>query len=59
MTDYLERFRERGIEILNELPPGWRYLENTNTAPQGYRWACNNKSIRNTCWSICLLLCKQ
>ena len=35
MKDYLEYFKEKGIEILNKLPDGWRYIENTNTEPKG------------------------
>ena len=45
MKDYLEYFKEKGIGILNKLPDGWRYIENTNTEPKGYKWACNNKSM--------------
>jgi hypothetical protein len=45
MKAYLEYFKEKGIGILNKLPDGWRYIENTNTEPKGYKWACNNKSM--------------
>lgn len=45
MKAYLEYFKEKGIRILNKLPDGWRYIENTNTEPKGYKWACNNKSM--------------
>lgn len=45
MKDYLKYFKEKEIKILNELPPRWRYIENASTAPQGYKWDCNNKSM--------------
>lgn len=41
----LDYFKEKGVKVLNELPKGWRYIENTSTEPQGYKWACNNKSM--------------
>lgn len=45
MKDFLEYFKEKEIGILNKLPDGWRYIENTNTEPKGYKWVCNNKSM--------------
>lgn len=35
----------KDVEVFNELPDGWRYLEGTTTQPNGYKWACNKKSI--------------
>ena len=41
----IEYFKERGTKILDKLPNGWVYKEYTTTQPNGYRWACNNKSM--------------
>lgn len=32
------------IKILDSLPKGWKWLEGATTAPNGFRWANNNKS---------------
>ena len=32
-------------KILNELPKGWKKLEDTLTAPNGYYWASNSESF--------------
>lgn len=31
--------------VLNSLPKGWRYIEGATTAPKGYKWANNSKSL--------------
>lgn len=36
------------IEIVEELPIGWRIIEGALTAPNGTKWICNNKSIFGT-----------
>lgn len=33
------------IRVLDRLPRGWRYIEGALTAPTGFRWACNGKSL--------------
>ena len=33
-----------GTRFLDELPEGWRYIEGANTAPHGWKWACNGES---------------
>ena len=34
----------RRKKILSKLPEGWSYITRSTTAPNGYRWASNNKS---------------
>lgn len=33
------------VEIFDTLPKGWKYLEGATTQPNGYKWACNGKSM--------------
>lgn len=40
----LEYWRNRGVEILEEVPEGWTITEGTLTEPIGYRWCSNGKS---------------
>lgn len=35
------------VKVLKELPNGWRKLEGSLTAPNGYYWASNGKSFFN------------
>lgn len=35
----------RGIEVLNQLPKGWKINKAATTNPTGYVWINNNKSI--------------
>lgn len=41
----LECFINKGVEVLDKLPEDWVYTQHTNTAPNGYKWANNRKSI--------------
>lgn len=37
--------RRLNIRLLDRLPEGWRVLKGALTAPVGYVWVCNGKSI--------------
>lgn len=41
----LKHFKSKGIEILTELPEGWKINNNATTAPDGYVWVNNKKSL--------------
>lgn len=41
----IEYWKERGIEIFEEMPKGWVVCEGAMTQPHGYVWICNNKSL--------------
>lgn len=38
---------ERGIEVVETLPTGWKILKNALTAPRGTTWISNMKPIRS------------
>ena len=42
---YLDSLINRGVKVLNELPNGWRVIEGATTAPVGYKWVNNGKSL--------------
>jgi hypothetical protein len=35
----------KGVTILNEMPKGWKVNEKATTAPVGYKWINNGKSL--------------
>ena len=41
----IQKFIDKGIKVLNEVPKGWRVLEGATTAPVGYKWISNGKSF--------------
>lgn len=41
----VEYFKSRGTEIRNSVPKGYVKLEGATTAPKGYTWYSNNKSL--------------
>jgi hypothetical protein len=41
----LEYFISKGVKILNEMPNGWRVIENATNVPNGYKWINNGKSL--------------
>lgn len=41
----LNSFRKRGIKIGDKVPKGWVKVVNAVTAPKGYTWYSNNKSM--------------
>lgn len=43
--DAEEMARRLNIRLLDHLPEGWRVLKGALTAPVGYVWVCNRKSI--------------
>lgn len=43
--EILEYMKKKRVSILNEIPDGWGYIKNATTAPAGYRWICNKKSL--------------
>lgn len=45
MQDPLEYFRNKGVPILDTMPDGWGEIRGATTAPNGYVWINNRKSI--------------
>jgi len=43
-TSRARMLADGGTRFLDELPEGWRYIEGANTAPHGWKWACNGES---------------
>lgn len=43
----LDYFIKKGVKIVNEKPIGWKIIENATTAPCGYKWISNGKSLFN------------
>lgn len=41
----LEYFKSQGVKILTELPEGWVINHEATTAPSGYVWVNNKKSL--------------
>ena len=41
----LARFREQGVRVLDTPPEGWRVRVGALTAPNGYVWYYNGKSL--------------
>lgn len=41
----IEYWKEKEITIYDKIPDGWFIVEGAMTAPQGYVWICNNKSL--------------
>ena len=35
----------KDYKVFTEMPKGWRILVGALTAPRGYKWICNGKSI--------------
>ena len=35
----------KSVKVLNEMPKGWEVLNNSTTAPVGYIWIYNGKSL--------------
>lgn len=33
------------VKVVNEMPKGWQVLEGATTAPVGYKWIYNGKSL--------------
>lgn len=44
-NDSLARFKESGVRILNKAPKGWIKNDRAVTAPNGYSWYNNGKSM--------------
>lgn len=38
-------WRKRGTKVGNKVPKGWVKVKNATTAPRGYSWYSNNKSL--------------
>lgn len=41
----IKHFKSKGIKILTELPEGWVINRDATTAPSGYVWVNNKKSL--------------
>ena len=38
-------FKESGVKFLNFMPEGWKEINGAMTAPNGYKWIFNGKSV--------------
>lgn len=45
MKATIKDFKDRGINVYDELPEGYIINEDASTAPHGYVWVSNNKSF--------------
>ena len=36
---------KNGVKFLNSMPEGWKEIKGATTAPNGYKWIFNGKSI--------------
>lgn len=49
MSSYALRFfamcKDNQIKILDTIPEGWKVIEGATTAPNGYKWIYNCKSL--------------
>ena len=43
--EILEFWRNKGVDILEEIPQGWKVRKGTLTEPNGYVWIFNGKGI--------------
>lgn len=41
----VEGFKAKGVKVLNKAPKGWKDLKGATTAPNGYKWMSNGKSL--------------
>ena len=41
----IKTFVEQGVKIFTSMPDGWKYVKGALTAPNGYKWIYNGKSI--------------
>lgn len=54
----LKYFKSKGVEVLNEMPDGWKESKGATTAPYGYVWINNGKSLFNREYEHALLKLK-
>ena len=38
-------FKKNGVKFLDSMPEGWKEINGATTAPNGYKWIFNGKSI--------------
>ena len=38
-------FKKNGVKFLDKMPEGWKEIKGATTAPNGYVWIFNGKSI--------------
>ena len=43
----INEFKKIGIDVYEEVPAGWIPVIGALTAPSGYKWYCNKKSLLN------------
>lgn len=41
----IEYWKQQGIKILDKAPDNWVVVKNAQTAPNGYKWYSNGKSL--------------
>lgn len=41
----MEENKAQGVKVYENMPKGWRVIKGALTAPKGYVWICNGKSI--------------
>ena len=42
---FIAYFMKNGVKFLNSMPEGWKEIKGAMTAPNGYIWIFNGKSI--------------
>ena len=41
----VDYWKNKGINVFDNIPKGWVICRYTMTSPRGYVWICNNKSF--------------
>lgn len=44
-VDFLDYCSREGIQVLDQLPDGWKFNELATTAPNGFKWAYNGQPL--------------
>lgn len=42
---FIAYFMKNGVKFLNSMPEGWKEIKGATTAPNGYKWIFNGKSV--------------
>ena len=51
----IDYWLNKGIKVLDYIPDGWVEVKNAMTAPNGYKWYSNGKSLFNGEREHCLV----
>lgn len=44
-VDFLDYCSRNRIPVLDQLPDGWKFIENATTTPTGFKWAFNMQPL--------------